>query len=88
MASFQDLLWARAGKASRARAEAVREPVRRAVAASAERGLDGVPFASPQARTKAKDGGLSWFHFEDEIPASPKGFTVGDVKRILERVHG
>lgn len=44
--------------------------------------LDGVDFASPQARTAAEEAGLTAESFKRRKRTSEKGFTVTDVERI------
>lgn len=47
--------------------------------------LDGVEFASPQAKQKAKDYGMDVEAFKHQRRESDKGFTVEDVDRIAEK---
>ena len=82
MSDFTERQWARGGRASRARAEAVRAPIRRAVAAAAEKGLGGVEFASGTAAEMARAWGLSWASFEGIEPSSARGYTATDVRKI------
>ena len=82
MSDFTERQWARGGRKARARAEAVRAPIRRAVASAAARGLDGVGFASGKAEEMARAWGLSWPSFEGVQPSSARGYTADDVRRI------
>ena len=76
--------WALAGKKAKARARAVRGAVREAVTSAAVRGMEGVRFASQNARDLARDAGLTWAAFDGLTPSGVRGFTVADVRAILE----
>ena len=86
MSDFTEAQWARAGKRARARAEAVRRPIREAVAVSRVRGLADIPFASPKARELALDAELAWPNFEDVEEGSAQGYTADDVRRIVREM--
>jgi hypothetical protein len=83
MSDFTERIWAKAGAKARARSEAVRRPLRKAVKAAVVQGLDGVDFASSTARKLAEDAPLAWPDFEGLIPSSDRGFTAADVRAIL-----
>ena len=82
MSDFTERQWARGGRKARARAEAVRAPIRQAVASAAEKGLGGIEFASERAATMARAWGLSWPSFEGIESSSARGYTADDVRRI------
>ncbi len=85
MSDFTEAQWAKAGAASRARANAVREPIQAAVRSATVRGLDSVPFASGVARDLAMGARLSWVAFEESgvKPSASSGYTAADVRRVV-----
>lgn len=87
MSVFTDRQWAKAARQARARAEAVREPIRRIVREARERSLEDVQFASPIAWKLAFDSELNWPDFADVAPSSTRGYTVDDVRRIVSRIE-
>ena len=76
--------WALAGVKARARSEAVRGAVREAVSSAAVRGVAGIPFASQAARELALDTRLTWAAFDGLTASGVRGYTVGDVRGLLE----
>lgn len=44
--------------------------------------LEGVAFASPSAKTKAEEAGLTAESFKRRKKSSDRGFTLADVERI------
>ena len=46
--------------------------------------MEGVRFASQNARDLARDAGLTWAAFDGLTPSGVRGFTVADVRAILE----
>jgi hypothetical protein len=90
MSIFTDRQWAKAGPIVRAQMAAGRAPIERVMVSTQIKGLGGVEFASDAARSLAMDERLSWPVFSVERPSSARGFTVGDVRGIIERIesHG
>ena len=88
MSDFTEAQWARAGKKAVARAEAMRRPIRAAVAAASVKGLEGVTFASTRARELALEAGLAWPNFEDIAESAAGGYTADDVRQIVREVKG
>jgi hypothetical protein len=84
MSDFLERQWAGGGKKARARAEAVRKPLREAVKAASEKGLAGIKFASSTAGRLARENQLYWGNFEGHTSSSPNGFTAADVRKILK----
>lgn len=87
MSIFENRQWAIAGPMVRAQMRAGRAPLERAMESTHIKGLGGVKFASDAARTLAIDKGLSWPVFSVERPSSARGFTVSDVRRILDNIQ-
>lgn len=83
---FEDALWAMAGKQFRADYHAHRAPLDRAVAEDLREGLEGVDFASTAARELAESNGLFWGHFENVAPSSVRGYGIGDVRALIQRM--
>ena len=76
--------WAKAGAKARARSEAVRASIRDAVSSAAVRGVEGMRFASPCARDLATTARLTWAAFDGATPSGVRGYTVDDVRALLE----
>lgn len=53
-----------------------------------ESALEGVPFASEQARAVAEESGLTSADFEDVEPTGARGFTASDVRAMLPDENG
>jgi len=87
MSIFEDRQWAMAGPMVRAQMRAGRAPLERAMESTQIKGLGGVKFASDAARTLAMAENLSWPVFSVERASSARGFTVSDVRRILDNIQ-
>lgn len=83
MSDFDEIRWARAGRAAKARSEAQRRQVREAVKEATEKGLEPVPFASGRAAELAAYYGLAWPAFQGRTQSSHSGFTAADVRTII-----
>jgi hypothetical protein len=84
MSIFEDAQGRKAGAGVRAQMRAARAPIEKAIASQKVKGLETVPFASPQARTLAMEEGLAWPSFRAAMPTGGRGFTTADVRRIVK----
>lgn len=88
MSDFEERQWERTARATKARSNAVREPIRRAVQKARREALDGVAFASQTARDLAITASLAWPHFKGVESKSAKGYNASEVRSIIAALDG
>ena len=81
--SIQNDLLAMAGKRTKAKSRAMREPVEKAVAKERRPTLAGVSFASARAVELAREAGLSWRDFVGARCTGCAGYTADDVRAVI-----